>query len=243
MEQRGDQRETSGMAQELSHPAKPWITLPLILNDRNRLAAGWSMFLASAALYLTSNHFHLREPQHLPLLEVDRWMPFVPESVWIYSSDIPLFISTYIICKERLNFNRFFYSFFSLQWTSAFIFTLFPTIYPRDLFPFGDPSLAAGATAWHFHWLRFADSPANCFPSLHVSTVLLASFVFLDEQREKFRFYFFWAICVVVSTLTTKQHYFWDVMGGALLAVFHFWFFHRKAAYREPEELGAQAKR
>jgi len=87
-------------------------------------------------------------------------------------------------------------------------------------------------TYYAFGNLRIADSPANCAPSLHVSGVYMSSFIFLDEQREKFPFFFTWATCIALSTLTTKQHYFIDIATGFLMAVIMYWIFHRLVNYR-----------
>jgi membrane-associated phospholipid phosphatase len=68
---------------------------------------------------------------------------------------------------------------------------------------------------------------------LHVSSCYLSSFVFLDEQRKKFPFFFAWATLVGVSTLTTKQHYIIDVVAGFALAVVSYWIVHRYLRYKD----------
>jgi len=203
--------------------------LPLIVNEGNKIRYGWSMAFVAAALYLPANHFHFVEPIHLPLAPIDQLMPFLPYTVWIYLSEIPLFITAYVVCKSALNLNRYYYSFLFLQVVSVAIFWIWPTTYPRDQFPL--PDTLDPVTHFLFSNLRLADTPANCAPSLHVSSVYLTAFVYLEEQRKKFPLFFGWATAVAISTLSTKQHYLVDVVSGIVLAGFCYIFF-RYMPYR-----------
>lgn len=196
------------------------------------------MLLLAALLYLPANHFHLYPPQLLPFWWLDTVVPFIPETVWIYTSEYIFFIVVYITCKDMVNLNKYFYSFLVLQISSVFIFWFWPTTYPRELFPLTndlDP-----LTHYVFSALRVTDTPANCCPSLHVSSVYLSSFIFLDDQKKKFPFFFLWGTAIAVTTLTTKQHYLIDVIAGLAMALVAYWVFHKYVPYRYR---GAQAKR
>ena len=206
--------------------------LPLFLTPENK--AQWSIATAVLAgvLYLTSNHFHLSPPQYLPFTWIDESTPFLPLSVWLYISEYFYFAFIYFAIRDNATLNKYLYSFSSLQITSVAIFWLWPTTYPRMNFPVG------GETDWltrlAFELLRTADTPANCCPSLHVSSVYLSSLVLLDDEEPgKFRAYFLWGTLIAMSTLTTKQHYFVDVVAGLLMAVTCYWLLHRMAPYRE----------
>jgi membrane-associated phospholipid phosphatase len=117
-----------------------------------------------------------------------------------------------------------------LQTFSVLIFMLWPTVYPRHLFPL--PQNLDYFTNFVFTTLRNGDSPASCCPSLHVSSVYLSSFVFLDDQKGKFPFYFIWGTVIALSTLTTKQHYVIDVVTGLILAIATYGVFHKIVVYR-----------
>jgi len=217
--------------------------LPLFINRENKLPVGAAMFLIAALLYLSSNRFHLFEPQLLPMTWIDRAVPFMPHSVWIYISEYIYFPLIYILCRDMENLNKYFYSFLGLQTVSVIIFWLWPTTFPRGDFPL-PPDLDA-ATAFVFNSLRATDTPANCAPSLHVSSVYLSAIIFLDEQREKFPFFLIWGTAIAASTLPTKQHYIVDVVTGAMMAGFFWFIFHRWVPYRPVEGAasGDQAKR
>jgi membrane-associated phospholipid phosphatase len=165
-------------------------------------------------------------PQQLPMSWVDLSVPFLPNTVWFYLSEYFFFIFVYLLCKRSENLNRYFYSFLTLQFISGLIFILWPTTYPRHLFPL--PHDLNWITYQTFDILRTADTPANCCPSLHVSSVYLASFMYLEDDRKKFPVFFLWATIVAVSTLTTKQHYLIDLVLGLVLAmILHLFFIHR----------------
>jgi len=187
------------------------------------------MFGIATILYLTSNHFPIFEPQFLPISWIDRIVPFVPQTVFIYTSEYLLFPTVYLMCHKLENANKYLYAFLGLQTASVLIFWLWPTTFPRDQFPL--PADLDPLTYFVFNWLRQADSPGNCCPSLHVSSVYLSSFIFLEEQQKKFPFFFLWATAIAATTLTTKQHYVIDLITGFLMAVIVYWFFYKIVNY------------
>jgi membrane-associated phospholipid phosphatase len=206
--------------------------LPIFVTRLNKYRVGWGLFVFAVILYLTSNHYHFIPPQFLPITELDAVIPFVPLTVWIYISEYLFFAAVYIVCKDMFNLNKYIYSFLFLQVVSVLIFWVWPTTYPRDQFPL--PDSLDPITYYVFNALRTTDTPANCCPSLHVSSVYLSSFIFLDDQRSKFPFFFLWGTAIAFSTLTTKQHYIVDVITGFLMAVMTYWIFHRWVKYRNP---------
>jgi membrane-associated phospholipid phosphatase len=205
-------------------------SLPIFLTSENKWPAAILMFLLATLLYLASNHNPVFEPQLLGMTWVDRVIPFLPRSVWIYTSEYIFFLIVYINCRDMINLNKYLYAFVALQLISVTIFFFWPTTYPRDLFPL--PDHLDPLTSYVFNSLRQTDMPTNCCPSLHVSSVFLSVFIFLDDQRKKFPLFFLWGIAISVSTLTTKQHYLVDVIAGFLLATLLYWVFHRLVPYR-----------
>lgn len=204
--------------------------LPIFLTEKNKYPMGILFAVIATVLYMTTNHFHLFEPKLLPMWGIDLVVPFIPETVWIYTSEYYLFVFVYVLSKDLVNTNKYLYSFLGLQFVSVMIFTFWPTTFPRDLYPL--PEDLDPFTQFLFTQLRLADSPASCAPSLHVSSCYLSSFIFLDEQRKKFPIFFLWATAVAITTLTTKQHYLLDVILGFLMAVIFYRIFHRYIPYR-----------
>ena len=205
-------------------------SLPIFITKENKGKLAFLLAIVSNFLYLGSNHFHFFTPQLLPLSWIDTVVPFIPHTVWIYISEYPFFIVVYFTCKDLFNFNKYYYSFLVLWLVSAFIFCVWPTTYPRELFPL--PDTLDAITYYAFDTLRQTDTPANCCPSLHVSSVYLSTFIFLDDQKKKFPFFFLWGTLIALSTLTTKQHYIVDVITGFMMAVAMYWIFHKYISYR-----------
>jgi membrane-associated phospholipid phosphatase len=214
----------------LTSTAERSFALPLFLTQRNKYFFSLVWVLIGGSLYEFSNHYPLFIPQMLPMTSWDKAIPFLPHTVWIYTSEMFLFFSVYILSKDIVNANKYLYSFLALQIVSVAIFILWPTTYPRELFPL--PMTLDPWTTHMFNNLRGIDSPANCLPSLHVSSVYLSSFVYLDEQKKKFPFFFGWATAIALSTLTTKQHYIIDVVAGFGMALLMYLIFHRYVKYQ-----------
>jgi membrane-associated phospholipid phosphatase len=204
--------------------------LPLFITPQNKLKVGAWMGFIAAVLYLGSHHVNLFETRQLPLWWIDRNTPFLPWTLWIYVSEYYLFLIVYLLVRNLENVAKYVYSFMAVQTISIVIFIVFPIAYPRENFPL--PADLDPATRFVFENLRFMDSPRNCLPSLHVSSCYLSAFMFLNEQRRKFLFFFAWATLVAISTLTTKQHYLIDVITGFSLAVVAFLVFNRVIRYR-----------
>jgi membrane-associated phospholipid phosphatase len=129
----------------------------------------------------------------------------------------------YFSYRDMSNLNRAIYAFTVLLLSCVLVFWLWPTVIARDLFP--APPTLDPYTGVVLAALRQADTPANCFPSFHVASVYLACFLLSSEGRWKFLFFLIWATAIAVSTLTTKQHYFADVVSGFTLAVILYYAF------------------
>lgn len=206
--------------------------LPLLVHKGNRIPAYIVGFAIASALYLSSNHYPIFTPIELKMTFIDQWVPFIPETVWIYVTEYPLFLVVYFTAKDYLNINKYMYSFLAMQSFAVLIFFLWPTTFPRGQFPLIEGEMDS-LTYSIFSQLRVADTPNNCAPSLHVSSVYLSSFIFLDEQRSKFKWFFLWATLIAFSTLTTKQHYLIDLVTGLLMAILFYWIFHKLVPYRQ----------
>ena len=197
------------------------------------------MFALAYTLYYLTNHYPVIEPKLLPMTMIDRVTPFLPYTVLIYISEYIYFIFVYFSLRNYDNINRYLYSFFLLQSVSCFVFAVYPTIYPRELFPISQELPFWLQGVWG--WLRTQDAPTNCFPSLHVSSVYLSALAFRtdgpDHQGKdlasKIKYWIFmsWGTLIALSTLTTKQHYLADIMSGLTLSLAFHWWFHRKQAY------------
>lgn len=86
------------------------------------------------------------------------------------------------------------------------------------------------------------DKPGNTFPSLHVATTVLGALRL--RHRRGGALWLLWAALISVSTLTVKQHFLVDVLGGLAVAFAVHAVVFRKAARTQPaapESLSANA--
>ena len=216
-----------------------WISLPMWVSLRTKYILGAVAFAFAALIYSLANHYPIFPIQELPMTWVDQMIPFIPTTVWIYISEYIYFGAIYISSQNVKNLNRYLYAFLALQLISVFIFFIWPTTFPRSLYPLNLGEMDY-LTYELFSYLRTVDAPTNCCPSLHVSSVYLSSFVFLEDQEKKFPYFFCWGTAIALSTLTTKQHYIIDVVTGLLMAVVFYQVFHRWVAYHP---VGSQPNR
>lgn len=94
------------------------------------------------------------------------------------------------------------------------VFVLFPSSYPRpELFSDDDPTSSLLLLVWA------VDRPNNTFPSLHVALPFVLALACLEDDRRLGRWLVWVALVPSLATLTVKQHYVVDVIGGGALAL------------------------
>lgn len=69
------------------------------------------------------------------------------------------------------------------------------------------------------------DDPANCFPSSHTFYAILGALLVWGRTGRRWFEWAVWllSILICVSTITVGQHYFIDVAGGVVVAIFGFY--------------------
>ncbi|OFZ78738.1 MAG: hypothetical protein A2583_08320 [Bdellovibrionales bacterium RIFOXYD1_FULL_53_11] len=193
------------------------IELPGYITPYNQIPLGLLMYGLTSILYLATNWYHVFPPVLLPMSSLDLAIPLVPGTIFFYLSEYFLFLFGYVLCRDFTILGRYLYTFSFMQVISCTIFFFWPTTFPRENYPLpADMHWLTGAV---FNWLRSTDSPANCCPSLHVSSVYLTALLYARKRKGMFAFFMFWATLVALSTLTTKQHYIIDVVVGIGMAL------------------------
>jgi len=192
------------------------LSLPLLVCEKNKYYFLILTYLLAALLYLFAQRFPIFTARELPLTWVDDAIPFIPTTIWIYTSEYFFFLAVFLIVRGEQALNEYFYAWIILQIICIPIFWLWPTIFPRHLF--GLPNELDTMSYFVFANMRVTDLASNCFPSLHVSGVFVSALV-LRKHSKTFLPFLIWAVIISASTLTTKQHYFVDVVAGLILAI------------------------
>lgn len=175
-----------------------------------RIPVFGALVLLFLLLYFFTNRVHLIEPRQMTMFEWERQLPLIPWTAWIYASDYiyPLIIG--LMLKSDLVTTRVCWAFFIQTIVANTSFFVFPVVFPRELWPH-DPS------DFLIDWIRTADTAANCFPSSHVAIVVLTYVAWIRERPKQPWFFLIWGLAICVSTMTTKQHYFVDILAGIVL--------------------------
>ena len=177
--------------------------------------------LAFMCLFFVGYFHLLRYPAQpaveMPLTAIDRWVGFQPWALWPYVS-----LWVYVVLPPALMPNareliRYGWWIGGLCVAGLACFYWWPTAVPLQP---GD--VAAPAT---FDLLRGVDAAGNACPSLHVATAAFSALWLERMLRELAAPRWLraasacWFALIVWSTLAVKQHVWWDVAAGLLLAL------------------------
>ena len=162
-----------------------------------------------------------------PITPIDSMIPFMGWTFLIY-------ISLYLYYPAAAWFGRenderiremfaFYQSLFTMTWAVFLVFIIFPTeIYIREDIP---NSVLNGEGFWGFWYndmLHKADHPYNAWPSLHVTQSLMIVMLMrhwkIVEGWKEVVVWIAW-ILLCVSVMTTKQHFFFDLITGIVAGV------------------------
>jgi len=183
-----------------------------LITYRNRWRCFGAVFVYVWILYFASNRQTLVPAHALPLTVVDSGMPFLPWTGWIYAAVfvMPLFACWTVETDEDVR--ALVMSFLGMASLDTLLFLVYPTVYPLP---------GMGSASWAgipLALVRFFDTAKNCFPSQHVAAAFLTALHVRRFSKSWGAANLLLAAAIAISTLTTKQHYLWDVIAGALMA-------------------------
>lgn len=200
---------------------KQKLKLPEIKCYKTRMVLGIALAALSSIGYVFASHRGEKGGVYLLLTQIDHWIPFIPETVWVYATQHLVLAILFLCTRDSRVGTRFFYSLLICQTLAILSFVIFPVIYPRGAFEqimFFEKESLTRQLALHLYQI---DKASNCFPSLHVSTCVLMGYV-VSKWKVSFTFkllpYLLFA-GIALSTLTFKQHFFIDVVAGAMMAI------------------------
>lgn len=157
-----------------------------------------------------------------PILPIDSMVPFIGWTFIIY-------LTLYLYYPAAAWFGRvndhriremfaFHQALFIITWVVNLVFIIFPTeVYIRNQIP---ADIRAGEGFWGFWFgdlMHNTDMPYNAWPSLHVVqslmiVLLLRRWGIIYRWKEALAWVAWIGLCV--SVMTTKQHFFWDLITG-----------------------------
>jgi membrane-associated phospholipid phosphatase len=170
------------------------------------------------ACYVLLQHVAFFPVHPAPVLEVDRWIPFWPESTVVYMS-LQLFMPLGPLLINRPEELARYRTGLILQCLVAIsVFLFWPTEVVRPRPP------EDGTLYW---FLNQIDGSRNAIPSLHAA---MSVFGFLWARRTFpahglapwLPLMGLWALAILGATLTTRSHYLLDILVGGCLALICF---------------------
>ena len=144
---------------------------------------------------------------------LDRAIPFVPAFVFPFYLTYGLILLPALVLRDRASLIRSALAFVVLIVVSCLLFVAFPVRVPR---PVHIPDSLAGNL---LALIYASDRPVCGFPSLHVSTAVLATAVLFREDKRWGWVFTPLAVATSVATLFVRQHVLADVIGGVVLAL------------------------
>lgn len=146
-------------------------------------------------------------------------IPFIPWTIIPYLSFYIYFVFGLCFLDMDL-FHKSHLASFLGTFFSVIIFNIYPTSLPPRTMILESGGLLDSL----FLFLYSVDATTNCFPSLHVSVTITISYYLLKQIKsynsKLSAAVIIWAIMICLSTLTTKQHYLVDVIGGSFVSLF-----------------------
>jgi membrane-associated phospholipid phosphatase len=143
---------------------------------------------------------------------LDAAIPFLPWTYPVYWS----FFALLFVAAWKLRPDEYERSLRAVLWMLGVCFVgffLFTAHYPRP----DVESIASPLWRGVFRWLWSKDRPGNTFPSLHVAITVLGALRL--RRGGGGLLWSTWATLICLSTLTVKQHFVVDVLGGAAVAL------------------------
>ncbi|MDO4678290.1 MAG: phosphatase PAP2 family protein [Eubacteriales bacterium] len=201
-----------------------WAILPLL----SILAVNCVVYWGADALTASRYHYDFTTG-------FDRAVPLIPEFIWIYLLAFPFWAANYILAAQRGKkiFYRFVATDLTVHLACFIVFLLIPTTNIRP--QVDGNSLSEVVLNLMYAWDGGAH-PSNLLPSIHcyVSWLCWRGLKGAKEIPVWYqRFSLVFAVLIIISTQTLKQHYFIDAVAGVALVELA-WNFYKKEARSLP---------
>ncbi len=164
-------------------------------------------------LYYGVNYATPFKAVELPLTFIDRRIDFHVAFAYIYISFYGMFLIS-IISNRKGDALQCAIAIVLNTLMASCIFFFFPTHMPDAIY----------SSEEHTHYfisrmVHSLDVKNNCFPSLHIANAFTAAF-YLALRRKLFlkSILWTWFILICWSVISIGQHYFYDIIGGIIVA-------------------------
>jgi membrane-associated phospholipid phosphatase len=164
--------------------------------------------------YFWTQRNHYRKPigLHTP---IDNLFTLKPMWIWVYSGIYyPIIVFMIFSFQDMRHFNYTVFSFFILLIFQMLFFVFMPVQTPIE---WREAVVGDGVTQRFMRYVQKLDKTSNCFPSMHMSVSNLTALHLQMNYPEFGNAVFVFPVLIALSALYTKQHFFLDLIPGALL--------------------------
>ena len=191
----------------------------LLIDWRDKLTIGLINLAVWLAGYFPLNALQSRAEHYydIPLTPLDA-LPLLPWTILIYGTSVyNNALGLFLLPSKRAAWRYLGALLCAYTINFAFFFLLPTTIISlREEVAAVVPEMSS-MWRWQFELTHNADGPYNCFPSLHITNCVVVALV---HWRGPWRYWMLgWVALIAVSTLTTRQHFFYDIPAGIAVAV------------------------
>lgn len=179
---------------------------------REKILLLLSLAIPFVGFYCYLNAYPPFTPRYLPMTLIDVATPFMVWTVWPYALlNVSNVVMPFFV-KRRDNFLRMYLTLVIVMAIHVVFWSFWPVTFPRPPVPAGDT-----LSEQLYLFLIRVDAPVNCFPSAHIAAPAVQLY-FICKERSwiVFRAWMLFAL-FAMTILTTKQHYFWDLIGSILV--------------------------
>lgn len=169
--------------------------------------------LVQGVAYFTLNHFPLFEARALPLTWIDRAMPFWLWTIWPYLVMISAPVALPLVIRQEAIFRQALWAYVPAVGLTLACHGFWPTRIDRP-----NPSSDATFSTWAYRMMLELDTPHSCFPSGHVVGPMILCWAFWRDGWRSGPWLLALFALLSLTIMTTKQHYFWDLLAGYLVA-------------------------
>jgi len=146
---------------------------------------------------------------------IDAYFKLRPRWIWIYSGIYyPIIIIMIFSFRDMRHFNYTVMSFFILLVFQMLFFIFFPVKTPEN---WRGKLEGNSLTVRFMKYVQRLDKSNNCFPSMHVSVSTLTAYHLQSNFAISGIWIFLFPVLIAISALNTKQHYFYDLIPGAII--------------------------
>lgn len=146
------------------------------------------------------------------VFDFEKHIPFISWSIIPYMTSGIFFCLVFFFCINKEQLKVLTQRMLFVTIVAGVCFLLFPL-----QFSMLKPDVKSPILGYSFQFLKTFDSPFNQAPSLHIAYAFIFWSVFRNLKKGRTSV-MLWLILLGISTLTTYQHHFMDVITGSILA-------------------------